>query len=215
MVHPDNRIIPARPGETILEAVLREGIAFPYECRNGGCGKCKCTVLYGPVEQGPHQESALSAAERAQGMVLACSATPLADIEIEYVPLALPGGVRPREYTAQGDRRCSKATDDVMIVKLAVEGGEPIRFYAGQYINIILPDGEQRSFSFATAPHENDVIELQIRLHSRRQVHDARVQRDEGRRHRPLRGPARLVLPARGLATSRSSSSPAPPASRR
>ena len=163
MVRPDNRIIPGRPGETILEAVLREGIAFPYECRNGGCGKCKCKVLYGPVDQGPHQESALSAAEREQGMVLACSATPLADIEMEYVPLALPGGVRPREYTAKVISM-QKATADVMIVKLAVSGGEPIRYYAGQYLNIILPDGDQRSFSFATAPHENDVIELQIRL---------------------------------------------------
>ena len=163
MVRPDNRIIPGRPGETILEAVLREGIAFPYECRNGGCGQCKCKVLYGPVDQGPHQESALSAAERRQGMVLACSATPLADIEVEYVPLALPGGVRPREYTAKVIA-LDKATADVMIVKLAPSGGEPIRYYAGQYLNIILPDGDQRSFSFATAPHENDVIELQIRL---------------------------------------------------
>jgi len=163
MVRPDNRIIPARPGESILEAALREGIVFPYECRNGGCGKCKCRVLYGPVDQGPHQESALSAAERAQGMVLACSAMPMSDVEIEYVPLALPGGVRPREYTATVSAM-HKATADVMIVRLKVDGGEPIRYYAGQYLNIILPDGEHRSFSFATAPHENEVIELQIRL---------------------------------------------------
>jgi CDP-4-dehydro-6-deoxyglucose reductase len=162
MVRPDNRIIPARPGETILEAALREGIAFPYECRNGGCGKCKCTVVYGPVEQGPHQESALSAEERVKGMVLACTAVPLSDIELEYVPDAPLGGIRPREYAAKVVAM-TRATGDVMIVKLAVDG-EPIRFYAGQYINIILPDGEQRSFSFATAPHAGDAIELQIRL---------------------------------------------------
>ncbi|HYQ98490.1 MAG TPA: CDP-6-deoxy-delta-3,4-glucoseen reductase [Casimicrobiaceae bacterium] len=162
MVRPDNRIVPLRPGETILEAVLRDGIAFPYECRNGGCGQCKCTVTYGPVEQGPHQESALSAAERAQGMVLACSATPLGDLELEYVPVAPPGGVRARQYVGTVVAM-DKVTPDVMIVKLAVEG-EPIRFYAGQYINVMLDDGAQRSFSFATAPHENRVIELQIRL---------------------------------------------------
>jgi NAD(P)H-flavin reductase len=166
MVRPDNRIIPARPGESILEAALREGIAFPYECRNGGCGECKCTVLYGPVEQGPHQESALSAAERAAGRVLACSAIPLADVEIEYVPKEMPGGIVPREYTAKVTAM-RKATDDVMIVRLKV-AGDPIRFYAGQYINILLPGeagkGEKRSFSFATAPYVNDEIELQIRL---------------------------------------------------
>ena len=161
LVRPDNRIVPARPGETILEAALREGIAFPYECRNGGCGQCKCTVAYGSVEQGPHQESALSEAERAQGAVLACSAVPLSDIELEYVPLAPPGGIRPREHRARV-ASMRQATADVMIVRLAVEG-DPIRFYPGQYINIILPDGERRSFSFATAPHEHAEIELQIR----------------------------------------------------
>jgi NAD(P)H-flavin reductase/quinol-cytochrome oxidoreductase complex cytochrome b subunit len=164
MVRPDNRIIPARPGETILEAALREGIAFPYECRNGGCGQCKCTVLYGPVAQGPYQESALSAAERAAGKVLACSAVPLADIELEYVPLAPLGGLHARIHTAKVIAM-QKASDDVMLVRLKVDG-EPIRFYAGQYMNILLPgeEGEKRSFSFATAPHMNREIELQIRL---------------------------------------------------
>ncbi len=161
MVRPDNRIVPARQGETILEAVLREGIAFPYECRNGGCGQCKCAVSYGSVEQGPHQESALSAAERANGVVLACSAMPLSDVELEYVPRSLPGGIRAREYRARV-ASMQKATDDVMIVRLKVDG-DPIRFYPGQYINIRLPDGQRRSFSFATAPHVNDEIELQIR----------------------------------------------------
>jgi CDP-4-dehydro-6-deoxyglucose reductase len=55
-----------------------------------------------------------------------------------------------------------KAGPDVMIVKLAVDG-PPLRFYAGQYLNVILPDGERRSFSFATAPHHEREIELQIR----------------------------------------------------
>ncbi len=161
MVRPDNRIVPARQGETILEAVLREGIAFPYECRNGGCGQCKCTVTYGTVEQGPYQESALSAAERAQGAVLACSAIPLSAVELEYVPKSPPGGIAAREYRAKVVSM-RKATDDVMIVRLKVDG-DPIRFYPGQYINIRLPDGQRRSFSFATAPHLADEIELQIR----------------------------------------------------
>ena len=104
MVRPDNRIVSARTGETILESVLRDGIAFPYECRNGGCGHCKCTIVSGRVEQGPHQQSALSDAEFAAGMALACSATPLGDIEIVYVPKALPGGFRAREPWRRSSR---------------------------------------------------------------------------------------------------------------
>jgi NAD(P)H-flavin reductase/quinol-cytochrome oxidoreductase complex cytochrome b subunit len=161
MVHPDNRIVPVRPGETILEAVLRDGIAFPYECRNGGCGRCKCTVSYGSVEHAPHQESVLSAAELAQGIVLACSATPVTDIELTYVPVAPPGGIRAREYRAKVVAM-QRASEDVMLVKLKVDG-DPVRFYPGQYLNVILPDGDRRSFSFATAPHAGSEIELQIR----------------------------------------------------
>jgi NAD(P)H-flavin reductase len=50
-----------------------------------------------------------------------------------------------------------------MRVMLKLEGREPIEFYAGQYINILLEDGEKRAFSFATAPQVSDRIELQIR----------------------------------------------------
>jgi NAD(P)H-flavin reductase/quinol-cytochrome oxidoreductase complex cytochrome b subunit len=161
-VRPDNRIVPARPGETLLEALLRDEVPIPYDCRNGGCGQCKCTVAYGEVELGPYQREALSDDERAAGKVLACIATPLTDVEVEYVPLVPPGGFRPRAWRAKV-AAMSKAADDVMIVHLEVEGDEPLSYYAGQYIDIVLPDGARRSFSFASAPGGGRTIELQIR----------------------------------------------------
>ncbi len=162
LIHPDHRIVTARPGETILEAALREGVAIPYDCRNGGCGECRCTVIYGKVVQGPHQDSVLTRSDLAAGKALACSAIPETDIEIEYLPKSLPGSVRAREYSAR-IVAMQHAAEDVMIVRLALEGGEQLPFYAGQYINILLPDGDKRSFSFATAPHVSDAIELHIR----------------------------------------------------
>ncbi len=161
-VRPDNRIVPARPGETILEAVLRENIKMPYDCRNGGCGQCKCTVLYGDVELGPYQASVLTDEERAAGKVLACIAVPKSDLEVEYEPIELPGGLRPKVWRAKV-ASMAKAADDVMIVQLAVEGDEPLLYYAGQYVNILLPDGAKRAFSFATAPGASPTIELQVR----------------------------------------------------
>jgi NAD(P)H-flavin reductase/ferredoxin len=161
-VRPDNRIVPARPGETLLEALLRDEVPIPYDCRNGGCGMCKCTVAYGQVELGPYQREALSADERAAGKVLACIATPLSDVEVEYVPVVPPGGFRPRTWRAKV-AAMAKAADDVMIVHLDVEGDEPLSYYAGQYVDIVLPDGARRSFSFASAPGGGRTIELQIR----------------------------------------------------
>ena len=50
--HPDHKAVSARFGETLLDAGLRQDIDLPYECRNGGCGVCKCTVLQGRVDPG-------------------------------------------------------------------------------------------------------------------------------------------------------------------
>ena len=84
LVRPDNRIIAARAGETLLDAALREGIPLPFDCRNGGCGECKATLRSGHVEFGPHQPGVLSVAERAAGNILPCVCAALDDIEIEW-----------------------------------------------------------------------------------------------------------------------------------
>ena len=159
--HPDNKAVIARFGETLLDAGLRQDINLPYSCRNGGCGECKCTVLAGKVDPGVYQPNALSAEELAAGKVLLCCATPLEDVEIEYAAAAVPNQIA--QYTARVVK-LEKLSYDVMQVLLKLPEGQTIPFKAGQYINIILEDGQRRAFSFANPPHEPDVIELQIRL---------------------------------------------------
>jgi NAD(P)H-flavin reductase len=162
LARPDNRIIALRAGETLLDAGLRDGLAMPYECRNGGCGKCKATLVSGSIDYGAYQREALPDAERAAGKLLACAATALGDVEIEYLPAAAPGGIRVKTWEAVV-QSLDKLSPDVMRVVLKLEGAERIAFYAGQYINVLLEDGAKRSFSFATAPQVNDRIELHLR----------------------------------------------------
>ncbi|HEY7758945.1 MAG TPA: FAD-binding oxidoreductase [Burkholderiales bacterium] len=163
IVHPGDCEILVRPDETILEAGLRAGIPMPFECRNGGCGLCKGTVLYGKVEHAPHQKSALSDAERAAGKALFCCATPLTEIEIEYeeAGAARDFPLKELEVTVRGMHRVSEA---VMILDLALPPGERMRYRAGQYFNVVLEDGARRAFSFATAPDDSDRIEMHVRL---------------------------------------------------
>ena len=162
LVRPDNRIVTVRAGETLLDAGLREGIALPFDCRNGGCGECKATLRSGTVEFGAYQPGVLSAAERAAGKVLTCVCSAREDVELEYVPAKAPGAAAPRSWGATVEAM-QRLAPDVMQVILKLDGGERIAFYAGQYINILLDDGAKRSFSFATAPSVNDRIELHIR----------------------------------------------------
>jgi NAD(P)H-flavin reductase/ferredoxin len=162
-VHPGNRDISARSDETILEAGLRAGVPMPYECRNGGCGLCKGTVLNGNVAHGPYQKSALSDEERAAGKALFCCAMALSDLELEYAESGAQGDapLRTLDCVVQ---RMRKVADEVMILDLALESGERLPFRAGQYFNIILDDGARRAFSFATAPGDESTIEIHVRL---------------------------------------------------
>lgn len=153
-----------RDSETLLDAGLRQDLHLPFECRNGGCGACKCTVVVGAVDPGMYQPSALSAEELAAGKVLLCCATATGPAEITYdVPTAASV---IRQYVGH-IRSLEHLSHDVMRVIIALPSGADMPFRAGQYINIILDNGERRAFSFANPPHEATTgsghIELQIR----------------------------------------------------
>ncbi|MEI8326550.1 MAG: CDP-6-deoxy-delta-3,4-glucoseen reductase [Betaproteobacteria bacterium] len=160
-VHPDERIVSVRAGETLLDAGLREGLPLPFDCRNGGCGQCQCTLLHGQVSLLPHQDSALSAQDRAQGKTLLCCAQALSDLEIQYLPPAGAKALPVKQYLARVTQLEPLAAD---VMRVCLQVDTALRFHAGQYINILLPDGAKRAFSFATAPHVGGEIELHVRL---------------------------------------------------
>lgn len=66
--------VTVRPGETLLEAGLRAGIALPFSCTMGGCGHCKVKVLDGEVAT--DAPNCLTEPERQAGYALACCAYP-------------------------------------------------------------------------------------------------------------------------------------------
>ena len=161
-VFDNPRPVTVRAGETLLEAGLRQGLALPYECRNGGCGVCRCTVLHGSVDHGVYQRSALPDTLRAEGTTLMCCATALSDLEIEVVRTTGVARATINTHVGRIDA-IEHLTEDLIRLTVSLPGGERIAFAAGQYINIVLADGQRRSFSFANAPHDSERIELHIR----------------------------------------------------
>lgn len=161
---PARKAVQVRESETLLDAGLRHDLNLPFECRNGGCGVCKCTVVAGEVEPGIYQPTALSAKELAQGQVLMCCATARGPAEITYDPPERKDPIRQYVGTVV---RMDKLTHDVMSLLIELPQGASLPFRAGQYLNIVLGDGERRAFSFANAPHQVEAaggrIELQIR----------------------------------------------------
>ena len=155
---------PVRAGETLLEAGLRAGQDLPYECRNGACGLCLCTVHHGSVDHGPFQESALPESLRALGQTLMCCATPRSDVAIEAIRAdGFKRTAALRTYEGRVDTM-ERLSQDLIRLTVSLPNGENIRFRAGQYINVILDDGQRRAYSFASAPDQNAAIELHVGL---------------------------------------------------
>jgi len=77
--------VPAQPGDTLLAALLRAGLAFPFSCQTGNCGTCKCELLAGEVEELACAELTLAAAERARGIVLACRTVLRSDAAVRRI----------------------------------------------------------------------------------------------------------------------------------
>ena len=152
-----------REDETILDAGLREGLALPYECRNGGCGLCLCSVEHGNIDHRPYQRSALPDAQKAQGKALMCCAVPRGDVVIDVEGFTGAAAQAVEVHTATV-AQLERLADDVMRVLLQLPEGKTLDFAAGQYIDILLDDGQRRAFSFANRPHASSQIELHIRL---------------------------------------------------
>ncbi|HEY4183720.1 MAG TPA: 2Fe-2S iron-sulfur cluster-binding protein, partial [Polyangia bacterium] len=68
-------------GRTILETAEDAGVSIPFECRSGICGQCKTKLLSGRVTM--ETEDALSAAEKARGLILACQAHSVGDVTVD------------------------------------------------------------------------------------------------------------------------------------
>jgi len=174
-IHPGPARATARPDETLLEAGLRAELALPYDCRSGGCGVCVCTVLNGKVDLGPYQEAVLTPAMRARGQALMCCAVALEDVEfeVEGVATLAPDAGGAMQLWQGRVRRMERLSPELMRLFIELPGGRPLKYAAGQYINILLDDGSKRAFSFAKAPPDPDkpfplpddsVVELHVRL---------------------------------------------------
>lgn len=78
--------IAANPGETLLTAMERAGIAAPVRCRGGRCGFCRSRWLKGEYEVPEYFEERLAGEEEA-GWLHPCCSFPLSDMEFEIFPV--------------------------------------------------------------------------------------------------------------------------------
>ena len=156
-----NERFSAEDGETILGAAQRSSTPFSFSCQAGNCGSCKCELIEGDIFEQEYSEFALTAAERATNLILACRTQVWGDTTIRRLS--------DEEIVMHPSRilRCRvsdivQSTHDIRTVRLTNEDSGPLMFSAGQYASLEFAPGLVKQYSMANMPDET-VLEFQVR----------------------------------------------------
>jgi NAD(P)H-flavin reductase len=156
----------ARTGDVILDSALMQGVEFPHDCRAGRCGSCLARVLRGVTLGGETLQ---------RGMVHACQARAVSDLELQFDKLPPVQSVR-----AQVSSLTERGSD---VIEVGLKLSEPIPYRPGQYCTFKFRGFPQRCFS-PTHPADGSHTDDDITLHVKR-VRGGRVSNALGRKIKP------------------------------
>lgn len=163
---PSGESFDVEPGETVLDAALRQGVQIRYGCRSGKCSTCKFQIEDGEIDYGDVSVYSLPDAERDQGWGLLCRARPLTDLLIR--DNRLPDlRARPLLPPQEADARLAGVrllTPELVELRLALSA--PFEFYAGQFVELGLGEARSltwRSYSIATPTASRNELSFVIK----------------------------------------------------
>ena len=142
-------------GETVLDAAFRQGISLMHGCKEGQCGSCKSRMIDGDIELLKYSTFALPEYESDTGHVLLCRTHAFSDITVEllnYDEDLLSRSIAVKEFPGRVVAT-SALTHDIRLLEIEIE--RPLKFWAGQYVDLSLSGrGITRAFSMANPPGE-------------------------------------------------------------
>ena len=160
------RTFRVRAGDVLLDGALANGVDMPHDCRAGTCGTCMVQVVRGQTVCGE---------THTQGMVHACQARVVSDLEVEMEDVPEIDTTRAR---LTGVREL--APD---IVELTIAPEREISYLPGQYFRFAFNGFPARAYS-PTASFDGRIGGPVIRLNIKR-VRGGRVSSALGTTIRP------------------------------
>lgn len=154
--------VTAEEGDTVLDALLMEGVPFPYSCQSGNCGTCRCELVSGDILELERSEHALSECDRMRGVILACRSQLWSDAHVSRLG--------DDDFVVHPSRvlQCQVAAWDRLAgerwrVKLKIVSGGPFDFSAGQYADLEFAGVAGRPVACAMANAEGeDTLEFHV-----------------------------------------------------
>jgi CDP-4-dehydro-6-deoxyglucose reductase/3-phenylpropionate/trans-cinnamate dioxygenase ferredoxin reductase subunit len=148
---------PCQDGQTVLDAAETTGWSIPYSCRKGVCTTCVGGLTRGEVAL-PGRGAVPAPADD----VLLCQAVPAGPVQI--APRWIRASAPPRRKTVRATvYRLHRPVPRVTVLELRFPIGLRAPFRAGQYLRVLLDDGDSRLYSMANSPQHNDSAQLHVR----------------------------------------------------
>ncbi len=141
-----------QPNETLLEALLRQGVALDYGCKAGVCHSCLLQATEGDMPQQARQ--GLTASQQQLGYFLPCCCQPALGASLK---VQRPQGEQPL-VTAQV---LSVDWLNPSTVRLRLRC--PLPYQPGQYLRLYRSPSVARCYSLASVPALEDYLELHIK----------------------------------------------------
>jgi propane monooxygenase reductase subunit len=151
-------------GETVLDAAFRQGISLMHGCKEGQCSSCKSRLVEGDIELLKYSTFALPDYEKETDHILLCRTLAYSDIVVELLNFdedLMRRAIAVRQFDAVLSG-ISHLTHDIRLLEIELE--QPLRFWAGQYVDLTIPDtGITRAFSMANTPAEPSRLQFIIK----------------------------------------------------
>jgi CDP-4-dehydro-6-deoxyglucose reductase len=142
---------PCGEGESVLECLERHGVPMMSSCRSGACQSCMMRATSG--DPGDTAKQGLKDTLKAQDYFLACVCRPTVDLTVTRADAA---GLRIRGRIIEK----SLLNERTVRLRYAPEGRTEYR--AGQFMNLVGPGGDVRSYSLASVPGVDEFLEFHI-----------------------------------------------------
>ncbi|MHA7840878.1 MAG: 2Fe-2S iron-sulfur cluster-binding protein [Gammaproteobacteria bacterium] len=161
-INPGGHQLLVQPGDTVLDAALKQGYVFPYGCQEGICGSCRGQLQEGTVTYDDIDPMGLTDEEIADNYYLFCSAQPTSHCVIHVEDVIAPEQL-PEKKVEYAVKSLTPFNDSIMNVTLVTSAEKHIAYCAGQYM--LLNDGTEQCcpYSIANAPQGGHELEFHIR----------------------------------------------------
>lgn len=142
--------------ESMLAAALRAGLALPYGCMDGSCGRCRGRIVSGEVRALDGRRG-----DDARAGVRLCCHTAVTDVVVEVPEARGPADIES-QHLVGWVRSMKRVSDSLMVLGLQTAPANRLRFLAGQSVTLTLGERLSGEYPIASCPCEEGSLQFHV-----------------------------------------------------